>query len=286
MLLDAIIVSRRDALRSAPAVPDDSHGALRHPRASGRRSAGAAARRRSPSDVRADARAGARRAARTRARDPRRSDRSVERLGDAVSLRHDRDHRGAAAGRDARSATRPTGCELVFTHEYTHILHLDRTRGCDAGRAARVRPRAVRLSRTPFLPDLADRGDRDVRGEPDDRRGTRAGGRFPRDRRRGGARTAGSSRSIASAAGSIDWPGGNAPYAYGAYFHQFLADRYGAERLTQLADATAGRVPFFGDGAFKQVFGRSRRRSVARLPRRARAAPVASERDRCARPRG
>ena len=35
--------------------------------------------------------------------------------------------------------------------------------------------------------------------------------------------------------------------------------RYGAERLTQLADATAGRVPFFGAGAFKHVFGRPRR---------------------------
>src|SRR5207248_2746356 len=57
--------------------------------------------------------------------------------------------------------------------------------------------------------------------------------------------------------GLIDWPQGNAPYAYGAYFHQFLADTYGPESLVKLADASAGRVPLFGSGAFKKVFGRS-----------------------------
>jgi hypothetical protein len=57
--------------------------------------------------------------------------------------------------------------------------------------------------------------------------------------------------------GLDDWPGGNAPYAYGAYFHQFLSEKYGPERLAQLADRTSGRLPFFGGGAFKKVFGRS-----------------------------
>ena len=47
-----------------------------------------------------------------------------------------------------------------------------------------------------------------------------------------------------AAGGLIAWPSGLAAYAYGAYFHQYLADRYGADRLTALADATAGRVPF------------------------------------------
>ena len=60
-----------------------------------------------------------------------------------------------------------------------------------------------------------------------------------------------------AAADSMAWPSGLAAYAYGAYFHQYLADRYGAERLAALADATAGRVPFFGAPAFKKVFGRS-----------------------------
>ena len=73
----------------------------------------------------------------------------------------------------------------------------------------------------------------------------RRGGRAVRaDRSRGGrARSTG--------------PSGNAAYAYGAYFHQYLADTYGAERLTRLADATSGRIPFFDAGAFKNVFDRS-----------------------------
>src|SRR5262249_27465122 len=57
--------------------------------------------------------------------------------------------------------------------------------------------------------------------------------------------------------GLDEWPGGNAAYAYGAYFHQYLSDRFGAERIDALADATAGRLPFFGTGAFHGVFGES-----------------------------
>ena len=103
---------------------------------------------------------------------------------------------------------------------------------------------------------MADRRDGDVRGKSDDAPGTRAGGRFQSDRRRGRARTPvpairpGQRRSRCVAVG----PGA---YAYGAYFHRFLADRYGTESLNELADASSGRVPFFGAPAFTQVFGRS-----------------------------
>ena len=57
--------------------------------------------------------------------------------------------------------------------------------------------------------------------------------------------------------GVIDWPSGNSPYVYGAYFHQFLAEHYGAASLARLAEATAGTLPFFGSRAFRPVFGRS-----------------------------
>src|SRR5262249_49447701 len=74
--------------------------------------------------------------------------------------------------------------------------------------------------------------------------------------------------------GLVDWPDGYAPYAYGAYFHQYLADRYGPERLSRLADATAGRLPLLGDPAFKQVFGRSSKQLWADFrASRAQAAP-------------
>ena len=78
----------------------------------------------------------------------------------------------------------------------------------------------------------------------------------------------------------VAWRAGEAPYAYGAYFHQYLADQYGPERLSRLADATAGRLPLFGDGAFKTIFGRSSRELWADFrDGRERAAPAASATD-------
>lgn len=143
---------------------------------------------------------------------------------------------------------------LVFTHEYTHILHLDRTRGV---------MRAVRgvFGRVPiafpnaFLPVWAVEGIATFEESEATGEGRVPAGDFrvivdqaarqhrfePRDR---------------AAGGLVDWPSGNAPYAYGAYFHEYLADRYGTDRLRALADAQAGRVPFFGSGAFNNVFGR------------------------------
>ena len=145
--------------------------------------------------------------------------------------------------------------ELVFTHEYTHILHLDRTRGWIEG-LRRVFGRVPIVFPNAFLPiwqieGIATFEESRMTGE----------GRIP----------AGDFRAIVDvaaahhrfepmdrAAGGLDrWPSGNAPYAYGGYFHQYLADRFGAEKLTTLADATSGRVPYFGTGAFRRVFGES-----------------------------
>src|SRR5262245_59740359 len=145
--------------------------------------------------------------------------------------------------------------ELVFTHEYTHILHLDRSRGFIEG-VRRVFGRVPVVFPNTFLPiwqieGLAVFEESRMTGE----------GRIP----------AGDFRALVDVAAARDrfepmdrvsggltaWPSGDAPYAYGAYFHQFLADRFGAERLARLADATSGRVPFFGSPAIKKVFGSS-----------------------------
>ena len=147
--------------------------------------------------------------------------------------------------------------EIVFTHEYTHILHLDRTRGVVQG-VRRVFGRVPVAFPNAFLPmwqieGLATYQESRMTGQGRVPAGdfraivdvAAAQGRFePRDRVSGGL---------------TDWPDGNGAYAYGAYFHQFLADRYGPERISRLVDASAGRVPLFGSGAFKQVFGRSER---------------------------
>jgi hypothetical protein len=144
---------------------------------------------------------------------------------------------------------------LAFTHEYTHILHLDRTRGVMQG-VRRVFGRVPFAFPNLFLPvwqveGLATYEESRMTGQGRVPAGdfralvdvAAANGRFePIDRASGGL---------------TDWPGGDAAYAYGAYFHQYLADRYGPERLSRLADASSGRVPLFGGASFTRVFGRS-----------------------------
>jgi hypothetical protein len=165
----------------------------------------------------------------------------------------------------AISAAAPSGSELigftedwlrlVFAHEYAHILHLDRSHGW-----SRI-VRAV-FGRTPlafpnlFLPvwqieGLATLEESRVTSagrlragdfRAIDREAARAGGFEPIDRVNGGL---------------TSWPGGHAPYAYGAGFHEYLSGVYGEEKLTRLADATTRRVPYFTAGAFSSIFGKS-----------------------------
>jgi WD40-like Beta Propeller Repeat len=143
--------------------------------------------------------------------------------------------------------------EYVFTHEYVHIVHLDRSRGwARAARALFGRSPVAFPNQTLPLWHVEGRatfaesagGHGRLRGG-DFREVVDAAarqGRFePLDRVNGGL---------------VDWPAGHGWYAYGARFHEFLSARYGAERLRALADATAGRLPFFGSGAFTQVYGK------------------------------
>ncbi len=144
---------------------------------------------------------------------------------------------------------------LAFTHEYTHILHLDRSEGW---------ARAVRglFGRIPFafpnlflpgwqIEGLAVYEESRVTGEGRMHAGdfravvgeaARAGQLLPLDRVNGGL---------------TRWPTGQAPYAYGLGFHAYLADRYGVDTLTELADRTARSVPYFGSLAFKRVYGKN-----------------------------
>ena len=145
--------------------------------------------------------------------------------------------------------------ELAFTHEYTHILHLDRSLSLMHGVRA-VFGRAPFVFPNLYLPvwqteGLATFEESHMTGE----------GRIPAGDFRAIVDTAAPHRRFEpidrASGGLVDWPSGLAAYAYGAYFHQYLADRYGEDGLSRLADATAGRVPLFGNGAFKNVFGRS-----------------------------
>ncbi|MBI3491057.1 MAG: PD40 domain-containing protein [Acidobacteria bacterium] len=144
---------------------------------------------------------------------------------------------------------------LAFTHEFTHITHLDRSEGW---------ARALRniFGRQPFtfpnlflpiwqIEGLAVYEESAITGE-----GRLHDGNFraivdeaarrhatePLDRVNGGR---------------VDWPDGLAAYAYGLGFHEYLVDRFGAETLATLADATARRVPYTGSRVFKRVYGES-----------------------------
>lgn len=163
------------------------------------------------------------------------------------------------------SAAGPTGespigntddwLRLVFSHEYTHIVHLDKARGWIGG-LRRVFGRAPILFPNLLLPlwqieGIATYDESALTGEGRVPAGdfrllverAAAAGRFePIDRANGGL---------------VDWPSGAAQYAYGAYFHQYLADRYGPDSIVRLSNETAGRVPYFGSRAFRKVYGRS-----------------------------
>ena len=144
---------------------------------------------------------------------------------------------------------------LVFTHEFTHIVHLDRSEGW----ARFVRGAFGRLPIA--FPNLLLPGWQ-IEGLATYEESAMTGG---------GRVHAGDFSAIASEAaragrfepldrvngGLTDWPGGNAAYAYGVGFHQYLADRFGADRLAALSNQTARSLPFAGSRAFRRIYGES-----------------------------
>ncbi len=161
------------------------------------------------------------------------------------------------------TATWPAGSEfightddwlrLVFTHEFTHIVHLDRSRGW-ARLVKGVFGRVPVAFPNLFLPaweveGLATYFESAVTGQGRlhaqdfravEREPARRGRAFPLDRANGGL---------------IAWPAGNAAYAYGLGFHQYLAERFGEETLGQVAERSAGRIPYTAARVFRGVYG-------------------------------
>jgi hypothetical protein len=143
---------------------------------------------------------------------------------------------------------------LVFVHEYTHILHLDRSRGL-FGAGRRVFGRHPLAMPNVFTPSWQIEGIATHYESLDTGEGRVPAGDFRLllDRASAAGRFASLDRASSD---RIDWPSGNTPYLYGAYFHRYLAETYGEASLVRLADATAGRVPYLGSGAFDDVFGK------------------------------
>jgi hypothetical protein len=143
--------------------------------------------------------------------------------------------------------------EYVFTHEYSHVVHLDRSRGW--ARALR----AV-LGRNPAAFPNLSLPLWDIEGLATVEEALAGAGRLE----------AGDFREIVDAAaradrlepldrvngGLVDWPGGHGWYAYGARFHEFLRHTYGEEAWTRLSAGTAGRLPYLTAGAYRATYGK------------------------------
>jgi len=144
---------------------------------------------------------------------------------------------------------------LVFTHEYTHVVHLSRSRGWIGG-LRHVFGRMPLLLPNLFTPlwqieGIATYEESAVTG---------LGRLHSGDFRMIGERAAGVSDFLTldrANGGLIAWPSGHAPYVYGGLFHDYLAKRFGDESLQRLADASAGNLPYFGFLGFRKVFGAS-----------------------------
>ena len=143
---------------------------------------------------------------------------------------------------------------LVFTHEYTHVVHLSRANGWIGG-LRRLFGRQPLLFPNLYEPLWQIEGIATWQESAQT-----SGGRIPAGDFRLLLERAASDRRLApldrASSRFVRWPSGSTPYLYGGYFHQYLADRYGAESLRRLTDETSRRLPYFGSRAFRKVFGK------------------------------
>ena len=57
--------------------------------------------------------------------------------------------------------------------------------------------------------------------------------------------------------GLTDWPAGSRRHAYGVGFHEYLADRFGADKIAGWRRQRRGRFPYTSTKAFGRVYGES-----------------------------
>lgn len=145
--------------------------------------------------------------------------------------------------------------ELVFTHEYLHILHLDKASGTPQylrglfGRFLLLFPNMFQPSW--FIEGLATYTETDLA------RGVGRGQSSYYDMLMRMETLHGLKplRQINQPIAS--WPMGTVPYLYGVYFYQFLADRYGEEKIKQLVDNySSNLIPFRINTNTRRVLGK------------------------------
>ncbi len=141
---------------------------------------------------------------------------------------------------------------LVFTHEYTHVVHLGRGAGWIGG-LRRVFGRMPLLYPNFFQPLWQIEGIATFEESARTGHGRLHAGDF-RLIAEGVAATPGFLPLDRASGGLIRWPSGHAAYLYGGLFHEYLAGTYGEDSLKRLTDETARRLPYFGAAAYRQVF--------------------------------
>ncbi len=141
---------------------------------------------------------------------------------------------------------------VVFAHEFTHIVHLDRS-GHWAGVARRIFGRLPLAFPSMFRPVWEVEGIASFY----ESRLTGVGRLHAADFTAivGQAARRGVLEPLDRVSGGLtDWPGPQAPYAYGIAFHEYLADRFGEPGFDALASASARSIPYIGARAFKTAF--------------------------------
>lgn len=146
--------------------------------------------------------------------------------------------------------------ELLITHEYTHVLHLDKVSGLPEnlqhifGRLLFLFPN---LFQPPwFIEGLATFEETDI---------TRGIGRgqnslFRMLMRLEVANGVKPLRQVNQPL--VSWPMNTVRYLYGVYFYQFLAERYGTEKITGLIDNYSNNiVPFMLNSNSQKTLGKS-----------------------------
>lgn len=144
---------------------------------------------------------------------------------------------------------------LVFTHEFTHIVHLDRSEGW-------AKLFRGLFGRTPvafpnlWLPQWMVEGLATFQESAITGKGRLHAGDF-RAIEREAARAQRVEPIDRVNGGLTDWPGGSGGYAFGLGFHDFLAGRFGADTFGDLAEKSARALPLTGALAFDDVYGAS-----------------------------
>ena len=143
----------------------------------------------------------------------------------------------------------------VFTHEFAHIVHLDQSRGWARG-LRRVFGRVPVAFPNLLLPTWQIEGLATYYEGMGRIEGRRHAPDF-HEIERTLARSGEGLRLDRASGGLTRWPGAWGAYAAGLGFHQYLADRFGADRFGELARRSSGRFPFTASRSFTGVYGAS-----------------------------